>query len=231
MTTSLVVLMRWPRLGVGKSRLAAQVGVEAAHRLHCAFVADALAWPAPRPRVIAVSPDDAAVAEVRAVAPDALVVAQARGDLGHRIAGALRTALRRGVDRAVLVGTDSPSLPHRLLAQCLDHAANAGAAMVPAEDGGFVALAVHRAAARQHGLGWLRDAAIAWSTEHTAAEARAAARRSGMEITVTPPWYDVDEAGDLARLHADLVASPLRAPATLRFLDLLDVAGASRLAS
>jgi glycosyltransferase A (GT-A) superfamily protein (DUF2064 family) len=120
------------------------------------------------------------------------------------------------------VGTDSPSLPHHLVAHCLDQATAAGAAMVPAEDGGFVALAVDRRAIAARGLGWLRDGGIAWSTEQTAAQTQAAARReSGLEIAVTAPWYDIDDAGALARLRTDLTASPERAPSTLRVLDVL----------
>lgn len=224
MTATLVVLMRWPRLGCGKSRLAAQLGVEVAHRLHRAFVADTLAWPQPRPRLLAVSPGDAAVAQARAraAAPGDAVVAQAPGDLGCRIAAALYAALRGGAECAILVGTDSPSLPHHLVAHCLDQATVAGAAMVPAEDGGFVALAVDRRATATRGLGWLHDGGIAWSTEHTAAQTQTAARRkSGLQIALTAPWYDVDEAGALARLRTDLTASPQRAPNTLRVLDAL----------
>jgi uncharacterized protein len=218
MTAALAVLMRWPRPGEGKTRLAAQIGVTAAHRLHSAFVADTLGWPAPRPRLLAVSPDDDAVAEARRCAPDAVVVRQAHGDLGVRIAAALSEALHGDAAAAVLVGTDSPSLPHRLLMACL----SAGAAMVPAEDGGFVALAISREAVARHGLDWLRSDGIEWSTAHTAAQTLAAARRAGLSLALTAPWYDVDGAADLPRLHADLRADPGRAPHTLRCLEALD---------
>lgn len=215
---ALAVLMRWPRPGEGKSRLAADVGVAAAHDLHRCFVADTLAWPWAGPRVLAVAPDLAAVASTRAAAPRALVVAQPDGDLGVRIARALRVALDTGATRALLVGTDSPSLPHRLLVACLDAAVRQGAAMVPAEDGGFVALAVDGAAVRAHGLHWLEDGGVAWSTDRTAAQVRAAARRRGLGVGCTTPWFDVDTVAGLERLHADLRRAPGRAPRTLRCL-------------
>ena len=221
---ALAVLMRWPRRGQGKSRLAAEVGVDAAHRLHCAFVADTLGWPQPRPRTLAVALDAGAVAAARAAAPDALVVEQPDGDLGARIAAALQAAFRRGAQRAVLVGTDSPSLPHHLLAACLDAAAQRGAAMVPAEDGGFVALAVHRDAVHGHGLEWLQDG-IAWSTDRTAAQVCAAAAARGLDVTATAPWFDVDTAADLDRLYAGLRRAPVRAPLTLRCLGELGWGG------
>lgn len=230
-TAALALLMRWPRPGEGKTRLAAQVGVPVAHRLHAAFVADTLAWPWPRPRLLAVSPDDDAVDAARVVAPDAVVMRQADGDLGTRIAALLEAALAHG-DVAVLVGTDSPSLPAELLHDCVD-AARGGAATVPAEDGGFVALAVDGGAAARCGLDWLRDGDIAWSTAHTAAQTVAAAWRCGLRVHRTVPWYDVDGAADLYRLHRDLRTGRGRAPATLGTLDALAFPGvaAAELAS
>jgi uncharacterized protein len=219
MSAALVVLMRWPRRGEGKTRLAAQVGDGAAHRLHRAFVADTLAWPAPRPRILAVSPDGAAVAATSAVAPDAVVVPQVQGGLGARIAAALSVAVGNGAESAVLVGTDSPSLPHRLVVRCLDVVHDGGACMIPADDGGFVALAVHRTVAQRPGLDWLRGD-IAWSTDRAAAHTVAAAARRGVRVdALAERWYDVDARADLARLHADLRADPQRAPRTLRCLD------------
>jgi uncharacterized protein len=220
---ALAVLMRWPRRGEGKTRLAAQVGRDAAHRLHCAFVGDTLAWSVPWQRLLAVAPDDTAVERARAVlGRGAPVVAQAHGDLGHRIAAALRQASCGGARHAVLVGTDSPSLPAHLLAACVQLAVRSGAAMVPAEDGGFVALAVCGDVICDGALDWLRSG-IEWSTERTAAQTAAAARRRGLDIALTAPWYDVDELDDLDRLHADLAAAPHRAPRTLRCLRRLDL--------
>ncbi len=225
--TALVVLMRFPRLGEGKSRLAAQIGAEAAHRLHCAVVADTLGWRRGLCTVVAVSPDDAAVAAMRVALPDCVVFAQAPGDLGCRIAAAFQLALAGGTPRAVLVGTDSPSLPRSLLAQCVDSVAPGRVGMIPAVDGGFVALAMHRDDAGRDGLRWLRDG-IDWSTERTAAQTVAMAARSGLEVAAVSPWYDVDEACDVQRLHADLIASPQCAPRTLRCLDALSLGTVER---
>lgn len=213
----LAVLMRWPRLGEGKTRLAAQIGAVAAHRLHRCFVLDTLAWGTPRPRVLAVSPG-ASEDAVRRLAPDATVVRQVESGLGRRIAGGLRAAFALGGGCAVLVGTDSPSLPHGLVTDCLAAAAHHGAAMVPAADGGFVALALTRGSVQRCGLDWL-DSDIAWSTERAAADTWRAAQDRGLDVATVAPWYDVDTAADLDRLHADLRSDPQRASRTLRWLD------------
>ncbi len=225
----LAVLMRWPRLGEGKTRLAAQIGAVAAHQLHRRFVLDTLAWPAPRPRVLAVSPG-AAVPALQRLAPDATVVRQEEGGLGGRIAGGLRAAFARGAGCAVLVGTDSPSLPNRLLTDCMAAASRHGAAMVPADDGGFVALALTRGGVQRCGLAWLHSD-IAWSSERAAADTCRAAQECGVDVATVAPWYDVDTAADLRRLHADLRRDPQRAARTLRWLDDWTAAAAVERAS
>jgi glycosyltransferase A (GT-A) superfamily protein (DUF2064 family) len=226
---ALAVLMRQPRPGQGKTRLAAQLGVRVAHRLHAAFVADTLGWPLPLPRVLAVAPDAAAAAAVRAWLPGVDVGVQAAGDLGCRIAELLRRAAL-DARQVVLVGTDSPSLPETLLVECLDMATPAAVAVVPAEDGGFIALSVHRETVARDGLAWL-ERGIAWSTSRTLADTARMARAAGLEVRHTASWYDVDARGDLPRLHADLQAAPHRAPRTLRCLDALGVAAAAEVAS
>ncbi|HEY0410978.1 MAG TPA: hypothetical protein VGE42_12010, partial [Candidatus Dormibacteraeota bacterium] len=77
----LVVLMRWPSPGTGKSRLAAALGADTAHRLHRGFVADTLAWSAAWPRLIAFDPPEARDRVARA-APGAALAVQPGGDLG-----------------------------------------------------------------------------------------------------------------------------------------------------
>ncbi|HEX6492376.1 MAG TPA: DUF2064 domain-containing protein, partial [Candidatus Dormibacteraeota bacterium] len=133
----LVVLMRWPQLGTGKSRLAAALGAEAAHRLHLGFVADTLGWSAAWPRLVAYNPPEAAAAVARA-APGAALVAQPEGDLGVRLAHAFAAAFALGARRVLLVGSDSPTLPEELLEACLGAAVGATVSLVGADDGGFV---------------------------------------------------------------------------------------------
>jgi rSAM/selenodomain-associated transferase 1 len=213
----LVVLMRWPQRGTGKSRLAAALGAEAAHRLHRGFVADTLGWSAAWPRLVAFSPAPAR-AEVARAAPGAALAAQPEGDLGARLADAFARGFATGARRVLLVGSDSPTLPEALLEACLEGAAGATLALVDARDGGFVAMAAARPAAD------LLPAVLAgveWSTDRTAAQVVDRARTAGLEVRRAGAWYDVDEAADLERLSGDLAADPGRAPRTAAALAAL----------
>jgi rSAM/selenodomain-associated transferase 1 len=206
----LVVLMRWPVLGTGKSRLAAALGAEAAHRLHRGFVADTLRWSAAWPRLVAFNPPQAR-REVARAAPGAELVAQPAGDLGTRLDHAFAGGFAAGARRVLLVGSDSPTLPEALLEACLEAAGEGTVSLVGAQDGGFVAIAAGRAAAARLPALF---AGVEWSTARTAAQVTARARAAGLEVRRTGAWYDVDEAGDLQRLARDLARDPGRAPRT-----------------
>ena len=223
---ALVVLMRWPSPHAGKTRLAGDVGAAAADRIHAAMVADTLGWPEPRPRLLAVAGSRRELRAASHAAPDAVVVPQPPGDLGQRIGAALCAAIRGGAERAVVVGTDSPTLPGALVGDCLELARPGVAGMVPARDGGFVALSLHARDAGDGVIPWL-TAGIPWSTELAAAAVRRTARGHGVTVLSTPPWFDVDRGADLPRLRRALLASPERAPHTARCLADLGIAGSA----
>jgi rSAM/selenodomain-associated transferase 1 len=210
----LVVLMRWPSPGTGKSRLAATLGAETAHRLHRGFVADTLAWSASWPRLIAFDPPEARDRVARA-APGAALAAQPGGDLGGRLAHAFAGGFAAGARRVLLVGSDSPTLPEALLEACVEAADPEAVSLVGARDGGFVAMAAAReAAARLPAL----FEGVQWSTSRTAAQVTARARAAGVAVRHAGGWYDVDEVADLDRLAADLAGDPGRAPRTAAVL-------------
>jgi rSAM/selenodomain-associated transferase 1 len=115
---------------------------------------------------------------------------QGDGDLGARMRRAAESALARG-ERVILIGTDCPGLD----ADVLDDAAAAlddhDAVLVPAMDGGYVAL----------GMCYPVDvfSGIAWSTSEVAAATRARFAAAGIRWCELPPLHDVDDGDDLAR--------------------------------
>jgi uncharacterized protein len=217
----LVVLMRWPAAGCGKSRLAAGLGAELAHRLHRGFVGDTLRWSARWPRMIAFTPV-AARRRVALAAPGAALAPQPDGDLGTRLAHAFAGGFTLGAARVLLVGTDSPTLPEALMLGCLGGTEPGTVSLVEAVDGGFVAIAAARAdGPRLPGL----FAGVEWSTSRTCAQVRLRARAVGLEVRRSGTWYDVDEPADLHRLAADLDRHPERAPRTAAALARLGAHG------
>lgn len=176
---TLIIFARVPAVGVGKSRLAAEVGRVEAWRVYRAMRARLLRrLKDPRWRlVVRVTPD-------RAARPGE--EGQGGGDLGARLQRALRAHARCGV---AVVGTDSPEITRAEVAAALVAARRSGAAIGPAEDGGFWILALAPRAARAVRLDGVR-----WSTAHACADVEAAL---GGRVVRLGLKADVDDAEGL----------------------------------
>jgi rSAM/selenodomain-associated transferase 1 len=134
---------------------------------------------------------------------------------GRCLLQAIDTLLAQGYSAAVVLNSDSPTLPTGYLVRTAALLAAPGdrAVLGPAEDGGYYLLGLKQAHAHMF-------ADISWSTEHVAAQTRARAAEIGLELVEVPPWYDVDDEAALERLVAELGRDDEQnlAPATAQFL-------------
>jgi rSAM/selenodomain-associated transferase 1 len=115
--------------------------------------------------------------------------------------------LKHGHQRAVVLNSDSPTLPTSLLVETADVLARPGdrAVLGPANDGGYYLLGLKSA---HRGL--FQD--IAWSTEHVARQTLERATELGLSVHVLPEWYDVDDVTGLKMLQAELFKGQSFAP-------------------
>lgn len=205
MRIACLVFAKPPLPGVAKTRLAADLGADAAAALARAFLRDtwtaarALAW-----EPVLLTTDPAADHGI-----DAPVRDQGPGDLGARLERATRAALVDH-DAAVALGADSPGIPlarYREVAAALERA---DAALGPTDDGGFWTLGLRRCPE-----GLLRG--LPWSAGDTFV--RTLARLADLRPAVLSAWWDVDRAADLDRFRREVPRH--RAPATWAALDRL----------
>jgi glycosyltransferase A (GT-A) superfamily protein (DUF2064 family) len=83
----------------------------------------------------------------------------------------------------------------------------------PADDGGYYLVGTRRTSA-YHRL--FED--IPWSSPDTLAVTLHRARETGQQVSLLPPWHDVDTMGDLRRLARDLRRGVVHAPTTAALL-------------
>lgn len=126
---------------------------------------------------------------------------QAAGDLGEKLRSAFSDAFEEGIDRAVVVGSDHPTLPPGRVSSAFRLLESRPAVLGPSRDGGYYAVGIRRDA-------W-PDAAVLfrevpWSTPRVLEATRSRARGAGLELGELEPWYDVDDPDDLERLHRDV---------------------------
>ncbi len=105
----------------------------------------------------------------------------------------------RGHRAAVVLNSDSPTLPTAFLVETAEALARSGdrAVLGPSSDGGYYLLGlkgVHRRLFED----------IAWSTERVAEQTLERAQEIGLEVYRLPVWYDVDDAESLRRLQSEL---------------------------
>ena len=186
---SLVVMVKEPRPGRVKTRLARDIGaVEAAWWFRHQSLALLRRLRDPRWRlVLAVGPDAEGMAS--RVWPRGLArVPQGRGDLGRRM-GRLLRAMPPGP--ACVVGADIPRLSRAHVAEAFAALGGADAVLGPAADGGYWLVGLRRTAAVPAGL----FEGVRWSTPD--AMANTEATMAGLRVAHVAMLSDVDTGADL----------------------------------
>lgn len=214
---ALAIMAKAPRAGEVKTRLCPPLERAEAADLYRCFLLDKIAQvrtldgAAP---AVAYTPDDGERI-FHALAPDFALIPQRGDDLGSRLANSFSALLSDGYAAALMIDSDTPTLPRAFLEQALELIARPEVDVVlgPSEDGGYYLIGLRRLHRE------LFDA-MAWSTPRVLAETLRRARGLGLNVVCLPPWFDVDTGEDLERLRASLAALPGPEPRhTRRFLE------------
>jgi uncharacterized protein len=212
-SNALIVVAKRPTPGRAKTRLSPPLTPELASALYESFLFDTL----DQMRQVADSHHVIAYLDERdyfkRVAPDFELIPQEGHNLGERLDHALTSYLSRGYQRAVIMDSDSPTLPPDYLSQAFKVLSDgADVVLGPCDDGGYYLIGIKRPAPRL-----LRE--VHMSTPTVAAETIALAKEEGLNLVTLPTWYDVDDVGSLARLIKEIGRLESSAPLhTRRFL-------------
>jgi uncharacterized protein len=200
----LLVVAKRPAAGQTKTRLCPPLSGEVAAALYECFLHDTLDVMRQVPGVargIGYLPEDA-TDYFRQLAPDMALTPQRGADLGERLDHLLTNALRAGAREAVVMDSDSPTLPAEYLAMAfaaLD--GEADVALGPCDDGGYYLIGLKRPQPRL-----LHD--VAMSTPFVVRDTVALASELGLRVALLPQWYDVDTVAELDRLRVELRETP-----------------------
>jgi len=217
MDRALIIVAKKPEPGRTKTRLSPPLNGEQAAELYHRFLLDTLelmrqveiAQP-----ILAYTPDEAKPF-FQGIAPDGFeLVPQVGPDLGERLHNVLSGCLQNGYRQAVVMDSDSPTLPVDTLRQAFDLLDDPGVDVVlgPCEDGGYYLIGIKQPCAALF-------RGIPMSTPQVAAETLQRAHEQGLRVASLPPWYDVDLYADIQRLNEELRSLPAdRARHTRTFL-------------
>lgn len=182
----IIVYAKAPIPGNVKTRLIPKLGAQLATQLHHAFVEDTLV-------LAGTLSEDFDVELHTDIATEAwswpgVRSVQSAGDLSTRMYATLQAALAAGRTFAMIVGSDSPTLPPHYLTELAQLPADV--VFGPARDGGYYAIgcrSVHPS---------MFDG-VTWSSARTLVETELAAHRCGLRTAQGSEWFDVDQPRDL----------------------------------
>ena len=178
--------------GEAKTRLAADIGSEQAAQLHKVFVQTLLerfGRTADR-RTIVYAPANRAEPFAALARAEWKLAAQTEGDLGRRMQSWFELVFAAGARRAVLIGSDSPTLPMSFVESAFHLLKDNDIVLGPADDGGYYLIGASRPTPPIFEN-------MVWSQPTVWDETVARLEAAGSRYAALPRWYDVDEWDDL----------------------------------
>lgn len=200
----LLVVAKQPAAGQTKTRLCPPLTGETAAALYECFLRDTLDIMRMTPDVsrgIGYLPEEADGYFCK-LAPDFVLMRQQGADLGERLDHLLTTALTQGAPAAVVMDSDSPTLPAAYLCAAFTHLQEgADVVLGPCDDGGYYLIGLTKPQPRL-----LRE--VQMSTPTVLRDTLAIAEELGLRVALLPTWYDVDTVAELRRLRQELEGVP-----------------------
>ena len=198
---TLLVVAKQPSPGQTKTRLCPPLSYTQAADLYECFLRDTLDVMRQVhgvQRVIGFLPEGARE-YFRQLAPEMGLTCQLGASLGERLDHLLTETLASGSQRAVVMDSDSPTLPPEYISQAFDRLADADVVIGPTRDGGYYLIGMKRPQSHL-----LRQ--VQMSTPQVLADTLALAESTGLSVSLLPTWYDVDTMADLYQLDEEIVS-------------------------
>lgn len=224
-TVAVAIICKTPMAGKSKTRLSPPLRPEECAALSACFIRDlsrtiqSLADDGDVAGYAVYTPLGSETALQQLLPPRFALTLQGEGNLGERLLKGTIDLLADGHEGAILVNSDSPTLPKAILRQAVD-AVRSGdnLTLSPALDGGYTLVGLSRPHAHLF-------SDIPWSTSEVYRLTLDRAREIGLPVVTVRSWYDVDDAGSFRMLEEELFGSPpatglagADAPATRQFL-------------
>jgi rSAM/selenodomain-associated transferase 1 len=211
----ILLFLRAPEKGRVKTRLAASLGDDAALALYRLFVEDILAMLSQTgfPVMLHCHPENRLNDIASWLEPNLPPRPPSGEERGNKMANAFMDAFSEGFEQVVLLGSDIPDLPARIIHDAFSALDREGAAIGPAADGGYYLVAFRNSA-------FLPEAFenISWSTEKVLDQTLAAFEKNDTPVRLLENWRDIDTIEDLEALSARHPADISAAPGTLGYI-------------
>ena len=186
MSTTICLMLKAPRAGTVKTRLAKTIGAEEACFVYRRLAEHQVAQiPETCALEIHYAPAEARD-EMHAWLGAHVFIEQPGGDLGNRLRHAMAGAFARGAGGVFLIAGDCPCVTRAVILEAETLLKTHDAVIGPADDGGYYLLAMKAPQSRL-----LEE--ITWSTEVVFQETMARVAELGLHCAVLPSFPDIDD--------------------------------------
>jgi rSAM/selenodomain-associated transferase 1 len=193
----ILVFVKLPEAGKVKARLSEDLDENTACSLYKVFVLDLLDTLKKGHYIVRICfyPPGAEEKLSDWLGKDLFYIPQTGKDLGARMENAFIDIFSQGYSEVLLIGSDLPDLPGRIIEEAFEGLKSNGAVVGPAFDGGYYL------------IGFRKDTflpeifqGIHWGTNTVFAKTMEMFKRSDYRVHVLTKWWDVDGIADLKAL-------------------------------
>jgi rSAM/selenodomain-associated transferase 1 len=203
-SVAVAIICKTPRPGHSKTRLSPPLAPEECARVSACFIQDlsttieSLTGDG-RADGYAVYTPAGTEAELRALLPGGFgLVLQGDGDLGARLDKGISDLIAAGHAGAILINSDSPTLPRAILDAAVEAVLSGDHAVLsPAFDGGYTLIGLSKP--HPHLF-----ADIPWSTACVYERTLQRAREINLPVIALDGWYDIDDGDSYTMLEREL---------------------------
>ena len=211
----IILFVKYPQPGKVKTRLSKDIGPDKAAVLYTCFINDILASLSNINADIHIyyNPPNT-YKKFKAWMGTAYSYSAQRGNnLGERMNNAFFESFKKGYSKTVIIGSDSPDLPVRILKKAFSSLKTNDAVFGPAYDGGYYLIGF-----KKSGFFSGIFKGIPWSTEQVLKKTRSKLKKAGIKTSMLTRWRDVDTLRDLKNLFKRNNTLPWRRSHTMRYL-------------
>lgn len=193
-TTCILLFVKYPKKGMVKKRLAQDISEKIVVNLYKEFVKDTISTinQIKTPLIICYYPPTNLLKFQKWLGSQYTYIAQRGENLGERMVHCFTEVFTKEYQKAILIGSDSPDIPKKILTTALKQLKTNDIVLGPATDGGYYLIGFNK----ETFLPQLFEN-MSWSEKTVFTQTKEKIEKTKYKLNILPIWSDIDTIQDL----------------------------------